>query len=150
MSDEPEIPVPSAPLSPADENLLEYFQDLERASLKTLEEAARQLITLVTALLGLFFGVMAFRDAPAYLASTAVQALGAAAVVFYVLTLFLALDVVMPRRFERPAADLTAMRAVLQRLFARKSRSLRGAQLAFALATLFLLALILALLFRAG
>ncbi len=148
MSEEPEIAVPSAPLSQADENLLEYFQDLERASLNTLEEAARQLITLVTALLGLFFGVMAFRDTPAYLTHPAVRALGTAAAAFYVLTLFLALDVVTPRRLERPAADLTAMRALLHRLFTRKSRSLRGAQVAFALATLCLLALTLVLLFR--
>lgn len=145
MSEETEN-VPSAPLSRADEDLLEYFQDLERASLGTLEEAARQLITLVTALLGLFFGVMAFSNAPAYLTHPAVRALGAAATVLYVATLFLALDVVMPRRFERPTADLTAMRAILHRLFARKSRSLRRAQTSFALATLCLLALILVLL----
>ncbi|MBC7226887.1 MAG: hypothetical protein H5T61_06600 [Thermoflexales bacterium] len=92
----------SAPLTPADERLIAYFQDLEQKSLDTLEGAARQLITLVTTLLGLFFGVLAFKDHPTYLALPAVRILGGLAAGFYVLTLFLALDVVMPRRLEVP------------------------------------------------
>ncbi len=138
--------VESAPLSPADEHLAAYFQDLEQKSLDTLESAARQLITLVTTLLGLFFGVLAFKDNPHYLAFPAVRILGGLAAGFYVLALFLALDVVMPRRLEVPAANLTAMRRLLRALFERKRRSLRWAQVAFALGTLALLALIILLL----
>ncbi len=142
--------VSSAPLSPADEQLVEYFRDLERKSLDTLEGAARQLITLVTTLLGLFFGVLAFKDNPRYLACPAVRILGGLAAGFYVLTLFLALDVVMPRRMEVPLANLTRMQRLLHRLFDRKSRSLQWAQVAFALGTLCLLAVILILLAGAG
>ncbi len=142
--------VESAPLSPADERLVGYFRDLEQKSLETLEGAARQLITLVTTLLGLFFGVLAFKDNPAYLALPAVRALGGLSAGLYVLALFLALDVVMPRRLEVPLADLTRMRRLLRGLFDRKSRSLLWAQVAFALGTLALLALILLLLGRAG
>ncbi|MFN3763627.1 MAG: hypothetical protein ACK4WK_10580 [Anaerolineae bacterium] len=138
--------VESAPLSPADERLVAYFQDLEQKSLDTLEGAARQLITLTTTLLGLFFGVLAFKDNPRYLEIPAVRALGGLAAGFYVLALFLALDVVMPRRLEVPTANLTAMRQLLRALFHRKSRSLRWAQVAFALGTLALLALIILLL----
>lgn len=136
----------SAPLSPADERLMAYFQDLEQKSLDTLEGAARQLITLVTTLLGLFFGVLAFKDNPPYLACPVVRVLGGLAAGFYVLTLFLALNVVMPRRLEVPLSNLTAMRQLLRALFDRKSRSLFWAQIAFALGTLALLALILLLL----
>lgn len=136
----------SAPLSPADEQLVAFFRDLEQKSLDTLESAARQLITLVTTLLGLFFGVLAFKDNPRYLQIPAVRALGGLAAGFYVLALFLALDVVMPRRLEVPLASLTQMRQLLRALFDRKSRSLRWAQIAFALGTLALLALILLLL----
>ncbi len=142
--------VESAPLSPADERLVGYFRDLEQKSLETLEGAARQLITLVTTLLGLFFGVLAFKDNPAYLALPAVRVLGGLSAGLYVLALFLALDVVMPRRLEVPIADLTRMRRLLRGLFDRKSRSLLWAQVAFALGTLALLALILLLLGRAG
>ncbi|MCS7178595.1 MAG: hypothetical protein RML46_12855 [Anaerolineae bacterium] len=140
----------SVPLSPADERLMAYFRDLEQKSLDTLEGAARQLITLVTTLLGLFFGVLAFKDSPTYLALPAVRVLGGLAAGFYVLTLFLALNVVMPRRLDVPLSSLTGMRRLLQALFDRKSRSLFWAQAAFALGTLALLALILLLLARAG
>jgi len=142
--------VSSAPLSPADEQLVAYFQGLEQKSLDMLESAARQLITLVTTLLGLFFGVLAFKDNPRYLACPAVCILGSLAAGFYVLTLFLALDVVIPRRLEVSLANLTRMRRLLHGLFDRKSRSLQWAQVAFALGTLCLLAVILILLAGAG
>jgi len=143
-------PVPSAPLSPADEELVAYFRDLEQKSLDTLEGAARQLITLVTTLLGLFFGVLAFKDNPSYLDCPAVRILSGLAAGLYVLALFLALDVVMPRRLEVSLASLTRMRRLLHGLFDRKSRSLQWAQVAFALGTLCLLAVILILLAGAG
>ncbi|MGQ9468085.1 MAG: hypothetical protein ACUVXE_10885 [Anaerolineae bacterium] len=146
MSDEPEITAEASPLSEADQGLLTYFKDLEKTSLETIDKAARQVITLVTTLLGLFFGVLAFGDAPAYLTHPGIRALGALTTVLYVAALFLALDVVTPRRVDLPTADLTAMRALLHRLLDRKSRSLLAAQVAFALATLCLLGLILALL----
>lgn len=146
MNTEPEITAEASPLSEADLSLLAYFKDLERASLETVEKAARQLITLVTSLLGLFFGVLAFGEAPAYLTSPTLRLLAASVAALYVLTLFLALHVVMPQRIDLPTADLTAMRAILHRLLDRKSRSLLAAQVAFALATLGLLGLILMLL----
>jgi len=142
--------VSSAPLSPADEGLVAYFRDLEQKSLDVLEGAARQLITLVTTLLGLFFGVLAFKDNPRYLACPAVRILGGLAAGLYVLALFLALDVVMPRRMEVSLANLTRMRRLLYGLFDRKSRSLQWAQVAFALGTLCLLAVIIILLAGAG
>lgn len=144
--DETNAAVKSVALSPADERLIAYFRDLEQKSLDTLEGAARQLITLVTTLLGLFFGVLAFKDDPRYLALPAVRILGGLSAGFYALTLFLALNVVMPRRLDVPTANLTAMRRLLRALFDRKSRSLQWAQVAFALGTLALLALILLLL----
>ncbi len=65
------------------------------------------------------------------------------------MALFFALDVVVPRRFDIPAADITAMQKLLLSLFDRKSRSLQWAQLAFGAGTLCLLAVILLLIFRA-
>ena len=59
-----EIYVESSPLSPEDERLDKLFDEMEQGSLKTLEDAARQIITLSTALLGAFFGLLAFKDAP--------------------------------------------------------------------------------------
>lgn len=140
--------VESVPLAKADEDLLEYFKNLERNSLDAFEGAGRQLISLTTTLLGLFFGVLAFKDAPSYLACASVRITAALTVVTYIVALFCALAVVVPRRFEIPASDLSAMRAVLSMLFRRKSRALFWAQVTFALGTLLLIAVILQLLFR--
>lgn len=146
MSNKPEITVEVSPLSEADQGLLTYFKDLEKTSLETIDKAARQVITLVTTLMGLFFGVLALGDAPAYLTHSGIRVLGALTTIFYMAALLLALDVVMPRRVDLPTTDLTAMRALLRRLLDRKSRSLLAAQIAFAMATLGLLGLILGLL----
>jgi len=147
MADKP-LSARAAPLNKADENLLDFFKNLESQSLDTLDNAARQIINLVTTLLGLFFGVLAFKDNPDYFASGALKGLAAAAAGLYIVALFFALDVVMPRRVDIPGADLTQMRRLLRGLFDRKNRSLLGAQAAFGLGTFCLLGIILFLLFR--
>jgi hypothetical protein len=139
----------SAPLNRVDEDLLDYFKNLEKNSLESIENAARQIISLVTTLLGLFFGVLAFKDNPSYLAIVGVKICGVLSAGFYISALFFALDVVMPRRIDIPAADLDAMRRLLLNLFDRKNRSLLWAQVVFGAGTLFLLAVILFLLLRA-
>jgi hypothetical protein len=138
----------SAPLSKADENLLDYFKDLESKSLETIESAAKQIISLVTTLLGLFFGVLVLRGDAASIASFEIKLFGLLALLGYFAALFFALDVVMPRRFNIPGADLTAMRATLEELFERKSHALILAQLAFGAATFCLLAVTLLLLIK--
>jgi hypothetical protein len=145
----PKIYAQSAPLNKADEDLLEYFKNLERNSLDAIEGAARQIISLVTTLLGLFFGVLAFKDNPSYLAADAIKILGVLSSGLYVIALFFALDVVMPRRFDIPAADLITMQKLLLNLFDHKNRSLLWAQITFGIGTLLLLAIIIILLFRA-
>lgn len=136
----------SAPLEDADEKLYAFFQELEKDSLKTLEDAARQIVGLVTTLLGLFFGVLAFKDNPAFLALLEIKIAGALSAVGYIAALFLALDVTMPRPLALPAAILTDMRDILHGLYTRKSRSLKLAQYFFAGGTAFLFVMILRLL----
>jgi hypothetical protein len=144
----PKIYAESEPLTKADEDLLAYFKDLEQKSLESIEGAARQIINLVTTLLGLFFGVLAFKDDPSYLALNSIKVSGVLSAGSYITALFLALDVVMPRRIDIPTADLVAMRQLLLKLFDRKNRSLLWAQIAFGCGTLFLLFLIFLLLMR--
>jgi hypothetical protein len=142
------IAVSAEPLSSADQELLSYFANLRRASLETLENAARQLITLVTTLLGLFFGVLAFKDDPAYRQWLPFQVTGGISIFAYTLCLFFALRVVLPRPLDVPEHDLTRLRALLRDLFEHKSGNLRRAQRLFGFATLCLLALTLFLLFK--
>jgi len=136
------------PLTRADEDLLDYFKGLERHSLDAFEQAGRQLISLITTLLGLFFGVLAFKDNPSYLSCPIVKTTAALAAVSFIAALFFALYVLVPRRFDVPTSDLSAMRGVLLMMFRRKRRALLGAQITFAIGTLLLLAVILLLIFR--
>lgn len=138
----------ASPLSAEDKALIDFFAGLRRNSLDTLEAAARQLIGLVTTLLGLFFGVLAFKDEPAYLATLTVQVIGTLSALGYIVTLFTALAVVLPRHLDIPQYDLTAMRELLSDLYKHKSRYLSIAQFSFALGTLALFALIIALLYH--
>lgn len=140
--------VEALPLDEADEDVKVFFETLERESLKTLEDAARQMIGLVTTLLGIFFGVLAFKDNPTFLDSPLVKILGVFSLWGLIAALFLSLDVVMPRLVNVPEANLTEMRGILRALFRRKSRSLAWAQWAFGAGTLFLLGIIITLLFR--
>jgi hypothetical protein len=144
-----EIPAQAAKLSPEEEELGAYFSTLKRESLKSLEDGARQLIGLVTTLTGVFFGVLALRGAaPAGLTLAWVKLFGALALLSYFAALAFALKVVLPRRLDAPNHDLRAMRALLDDLFEYKSQALRLAQQAFSLATFFLLAVTLFLLFQ--
>ena len=142
------IAVESSALEDGDEKLFQFFQEIQKDSLKTLEEAGRQIISLSTTLLGLFFGVLAFASSPAYLAFHEIKFLGAFSAGALLAGLFFALDVVMPRMIQIPQSDLTEMRATLEKLYRRKSRSLEWAQIAFGCGTLFFVGMILVLLFR--
>jgi hypothetical protein len=142
------ITATSAPLDKDDEQLITFFEELKRNSLDTLEAAARQIIGLVTTLLGLFFGILAFKDNPEFLQHASVRLCGAFSAVGFVAALFLALNVVMPRAWQVPEYNLTKMRKFLRCLLRRKSASLKLAQIAFGAGTLFMLGIILILLWE--
>lgn len=144
-----EIAVASSILSESDERLEKLFDEMESGSLETLENAARQIITLSTALLGAFFGLLAFKDAPAYLGFLEIKVIGAMALTAFLLSLFLALRAVSPRRYEFPQASLTAKRKALNEMLKRKQVSVVWASWVFGLGALLMLAAALdILLFR--
>ena len=135
-----EILVPSSPLSAQDERLDKLFDEMETASLKTLEDAARQIITLSTALLGAFFGLLALKDAPAYLGFLEIQIIGAGALLAFFVALFFALIAVSPKRYDFPRASLTAKRDILNKMLARKHKFVGLASWTFAIGALLMLA----------
>jgi len=135
-----EIAVASSILSESDERLEKLFDEMESGSLETLENAARQIITLSTALLGAFFGLLAFKDAPAYLGFLEIKVIGAMALTAFLLSLFLALRAVSPRRYEFPQASLTAKRKALNEMLKRKQVSVVWASWVFGLGALLMLA----------
>lgn len=134
-------------LTEADRHLLEFIRKLEDKSLESLESAAKQIITLVTSLLGLFLGILAFKDDPAYLAHWDVKLLGGAALLAFLVTLSFALAVVLPR--EHRVSDLNSMRIALTSMLGRKRDNLRAAMLLFGSAVLLTFLLALDILLRA-
>lgn len=144
-----DIEVSSSPLSAQDERLEKSFDEMEQGSLKTLEEAARQIITLSTALLGAFFGLLALKDAPAYLGFVEIKVIGAGALLAFFAALFFALLAVLPKRYDFPRASLTAKREILNGMLRRKHKFVGLASWTFALGALLMLAAALViLLFR--
>lgn len=134
-----EILVPSSPLSAQDERLEKLFDEMEQGSLKTLEDAARQIITLSTALLGAFFGLLALKDAPAYLGFTEIKVIGAGALLAFFVALFFALAAVSPKRYKFVRASLTEQRAILDRMLNLKRKFVGLASWTFAIGALLML-----------
>jgi len=145
---EDEIFVTSTPLSPEDERLDKLFDEMETGSLKTLEDAARQIITLSTTLLGAFFGLMAFKDAPSYLKFLEIKIIGTGALLAFLVALFFALRAVSPKRYDFPRASLTEKRKILEQMLKRKHNAVNWASWIFGLGALLMLAATLDILFR--
>lgn len=147
-SNEDEIFVESVPLSPEDERLDKLFDEMEQGSLKTLEDAARQLITLSTTLLGAFFGLLAFKDAPSYLGYAEVKGIGTLALISFMAALYFSLQAVSPKRYTFSQANLTAKRKILEEMLAHKHEMVNRASWIFGFGTFLMLVAALDILFR--
>ena len=134
-----EIFAASSPLSESDENLEKLFDKIESDSLETLENASRQIITLASALLGAFFGLLAFKDIPAYLAFLEIQIVGALALTAFFGSLFCALQGISPNSYEFVRSSLTAKRKTLNEMLVRKRRSVLWATRFFGIGSFFML-----------
>lgn len=144
-----EIEVAASPLSPQDEHLSALFDKLESGSLETLEDAARQIITLSTALLAAFLGLLAFNNAPAFLGFLEIKIIGAGALLAFFLSLFAALIAVSPKRYDFPRASLTAKHNTLNAMLKRKQDAVLWASWIFGIGAFLMLAAALdILLFR--
>ena len=141
-----EILFPSSPLSAQDERLEKLFDEMEQGSLKTLEDAARQIITLSTALLGAFFGLLAFKDAPTYLGFCEIKVIGTGALLAFLVAMLFALRAVSPKRYDFPRASLTEKRKVLEEMLQRKHSAVNWASWVFGIGALLMLAAALDLL----
>jgi len=134
------------PLEPEDEALIALFSEMEKQNLATLDGAARQLVGLLTGLFGLFFGVLALGNRPAYLDFAEVQALAVITLGAFFVALLFALATLRPRRYQYSRHNLTEMRRLLTQMQATKATNLTRAHFAFGLGILFLTLLVLDLL----
>jgi hypothetical protein len=146
--DDDEIFVESAPLSPEDERLDKLFDEMEQGSLKALEDAARQIITLSTTLLGAFFGLLAFKDAPSYLGYMEIKVIGTLALISFMAALYYALRAVSPKRYTFSHANLTAKRKILEEMLNHKHEMVNKASWIFGFGAFLMLVAALDILFR--
>jgi hypothetical protein len=103
------------------------------ASPGRIEDAAREIIGLVTALYAVLFGILALAGdpLPAYLKLPEVRWLGALAALALGLALVAALTVIAPARYVFAGASLTQQSAVFDSVLGRKSRWLTAALVCF-------------------
>jgi hypothetical protein len=135
--------------TPGEAEMRQWFAQQALASPDTLDAAARLLISLVTGLLTLLFGVLAVAGdpLPSYLAHWPVRVLGVVSVVALLAALGAALGAVLPARLAADPARPARQAAAFAELVRRKAGWLRGAVVAFGLGMAALsLALIVALL----
>ena len=115
-----------------------WFSAQALESPKTLDEAARLLIGLVTALLSALFGVLTVSadKLPPYLSLPLVKISGVAAIVLWLAALLLSLWVVLPRHWRADASKPTEQKQVFAQILVHKSRWLAAAVICFGLAVL--------------
>ena len=128
-----------------------WFEKQALASPDTLEAAARTLLGLVTALLGILVGVLAMSSdpLPAYLQLPLVRWLGVGTVVALLVALVGALGVVLPRRTRVASSRPDQQADAFQQLLARKSRWLTVTGIAFGLGVVALSAILIVALLTA-
>lgn len=130
--------------------LREWFEEQVQNNMVQLEEGARHLSQLVTALFGVVFAVLAFAESPDILQLYFVRVFGSVSVIGYFVSLLTALEVLHPwtSRFQRD--NLTEMRALYEQMLARKANALNIALWSFVAGTAGLGLLVLAALWEWG
>lgn len=145
-----ETPVYDArPPDEEEKQLAAIFAELEKKQLDFLDEAGKRIVELSTALLGVFFAVVAFGEdfPPPYLQGNGLATwLTILILVFYVAAVIVAVHAIRPRPYKRYRHNLSAMRNELDRLIAAKARGVQQAGVLFVLGTLVLAVLVIALL----
>ena len=142
-AEDDEIEIISTRLSDSDMRLNKLFEDMERSSLDTLENAARQIITLGTSLIAAFFGLLALKDAPAYLDYYDVKVFGGLALTSFFFAVLAALIAVYPEKYDFSQASLTAKQSIYNKMLTRKHDAAHWATRIFIAGVFFLLAAVL-------
>ena len=135
------------PLTNAETKLLELFEDYRKNSLGFLDEAGKQLVTLITALYGVFFVAFSFSDAAQYFnGHPEVKYVIIGVIVFYFASLILAALVFFPRKYKHSDTSLGDMNAQMNKMLKTKRFYVSGAYATFIAGTfMFAIALVMVL-----
>jgi hypothetical protein len=148
----PEISIVQREETSAEKAEREWFEKQALASPDNLEAAARLLIGLATALLGVLFGVLTLKGGPlpAYLQSPVVRGLGIGTVAALLFGLLAALAVVMPDLYRVSSHRPDKQAQTFRQLLERKSRALTLAVIGFGVGIVLLGLTLIAALISAG
>jgi hypothetical protein len=126
--------------APDEASLRRWFAKQPLAAPDTLDAAARLIVSLVSGLLTILFGVLAVAadPMPAYLSRWPIRLLGVLSVLFLLGGLFCALVAVLPRRMETDAARPKTQAKAFDDLVQRKAGWLTSAVITFGLGIVFL------------
>lgn len=118
----------------ADEEALQtWFAEQENDPSKHLDEGAKQLISLVSAMYTVIFGILALAGdpVPGYLVQQNIRVLGTLVVISYLLALLASLVVVLPSTHRYASASQTQKQHVFDAIMQRKRWGLWIAMIAF-------------------
>ena len=119
--------------STEEKKLREWFENQALESPKTVEDAARLLIGLVTGLLGALFGVLTVsaETLPVYFSLPVLRWCGVTAVALWLLSLLAGLMVVLPRKWQTFAGRPDTQNQVFLKILKHKSLWLTASIIAF-------------------
>ncbi|HEU4325035.1 MAG TPA: hypothetical protein VFS21_17980 [Roseiflexaceae bacterium] len=128
----------------------QWFEEQQRDPTRNIEDAARQIIQVVSAFFAVIFAVLALagNPRPDYLSDPLVRGAGAVIVVCELLALLFALVVVVPSAYRYAPASQTQRQTVYAEMLRRKVWALRLALGLFAVGSVAFAALFIMLLFR--
>jgi hypothetical protein len=153
MSEEQQIPMYDAQ-EPSEESkqLVALFHDLESRQLDFLDAAAKSIIERVATFLAILFGVTAFGSAfpPPYLKDNAVaKAFVVLTLVLYLVALGAGMWAIQPRYYRRYTYNISMLAKELEKITKRKLFWLRCAGVLFAVGSMALAALVVAIIWHA-
>jgi hypothetical protein len=153
MSEEQQIPIYDAQ-EPSEESkqLVALFHDLESRQLDFLDAAAKSIIERVATFLAIVFGVTAFGSAfpPPYLKDNAVaKAFVIVTLVLYLVALGAGMWAIQPRYYQRYTYNVSMLAKELEKITKRKMFWLRFAGILFAVGSVALAALVVAIIWHA-
>ena len=132
--------------------LVALFHDLESRQLDFLDDAAKSVVERVATFLAILFGVTAFGSTfpPPYLKdNTAAKALVIVTLVLYLIALGAGMWAIQPRYYRGYIYNVSQMKKELEKITKRKMFWLRFAGILFAVGSVALAALVVAIIWHA-
>jgi hypothetical protein len=153
MSEDQHIPIYDAQ-EPSEESkqLVTLFHDLESRQLDFLDDAAKSVVERVATFLAILFGVTAFGSTfpPPYLKdNTAAKTFVIVTLVLYLVALGAGMWAIQPRYYRRYTYNVSMLAKELEKITKRKMFWLRFAGILFAVGSVALAALVVAIIWHA-